>query len=344
MAKFTEKKAQERNEYLSIPINQIKVKEKMCIRALVENYSGMSIQARNLGTAAKIWEKMLIDEEEQTVFLGLAGPLIAAGLRNVISDLVKKNMVDVVVSTGAVIYQDFFYARGEQHFKGTPNINDSTLSKLRINRIYDVFCDDIAFENADNFISEFSDTLKPGAYSSREFLVELSKAIDDKNSILQACVETDTPIFIPAINDSSIGIGLLKHWARHKEGERVIIDSIKDNHEIVDIILNSKSTSAVYLGGGVPKNFVNDAVVMANFDFGASHDGHKYAIQLSTATPLDGGLSGSTLSEAVAWGKISHTATKANVYLEVSIGLPLLAGYLLDNENIAKRKRKKFSF
>jgi deoxyhypusine synthase len=341
---LTEEQKKERVQFFNTAINQISINENMTVRDLVDNFSGMSIQARNLGTAAKIWENMLFDDEKPTIFLGLAGPLIAAGLRNVICDLIKKNLVDVVVSTGAIIYQDYFYARGNKHYCGTPFVNDNDLGKLRVNRIYDVFSDDIAFEETDNFISEVSDGLEPKNYSSREFLIELSKTIDDKNSILQTCVEMNKPIFIPAMNDSSIGIGLMNHWARQKPGNRVIIDSIKDNYEIVKIILNSTSTGAIYIGGGVPKNFVNDAIVMANFDFGAGFEGHKYAIQLSTAMPMDGGLSGSTLSEAVAWGKVSYTARKTNVYLEASIGLPLLFAYLAGNSNISKKKQLNFDF
>jgi deoxyhypusine synthase len=338
MTKLTEEQQRERDQFITEPINQVKVVDDMTVRDMLHNFSDMSIQARSLGTAAKVWESMIMDDAPQTIFLGLAGPLIAAGLRNVICDMIKKNMVDVVVSTGAIIYQDYFYARGNKHYRGTPQIDDSVIGKLRINRIYDVFSDDIQFEETDEFISSFSDTLKPGNYSSREYLIELAKTIDDENSILKTCVEAGKPIFIPALNDSSIGIGIMKHWARHDEGERVIIDSIKDNYEIVQIILNAKSTSGVYIGGGVPKNFINDAVVMANFDFDAGLEGHKYAVQISTAMPMDGGLSGSTLSEAISWGKVAYSARKTNVYLEASVGLPLLYAYLNDNKELSGRE------
>ena len=344
MSALTEKQMEARKEFFQQPINQISIPENMTVRSLMENFAGMSIQARNIGTAAKIWETMLLDEDRPAVFLGMAGPLIAAGLRNVICDMVRKNYVDVVVSTGAIIYQDYLYARGHNHYRGTPFVDDTELGKLRIDRIYDVFTDDLAFEDTDDYISRICDEMRPGIYSSREFMIELSKTIDDKNSILKTCVDMEKPVFIPAINDSSIGIGILKHWARNKEGARVTIDSIKDNHEMVNTIMQSNVTSAVYIGGGVPKNFINDAVVMANFDFGANSEGHKYAIQVSTATPIDGGLSGSTLSEAITWGKIEHSAKKANVYQEVSIGLPLLFAYLNDNKRISQRNSLKFDF
>lgn len=336
----------EREKLMQTPVNQIDIDEEMTIRELVENFSGMSIQARNVGNAAKIWERMLTDKERPTIFMGLAGPLIAAGLRKVLAEIVKKNMVDVVVSTGAIVYQDLLYARGGQHYHGRSiNVDDKKLRDLRINRIYDVFSDDIIFFETDDYVDKYTQkNLEPGNYSSREFLRELSKEIKDEDSILKACYDTNTPLFAPALNDSSIGIGLTKYWVNNKDKPRVTIDSIKDNYETVQIILNSKRTGAVYIGGGVPKNFINDAIVMANFDFGATVEGHKYAIQISTAIPMDGGLSGSTLGEAIAWGKVKGNARKSMVYLEASIGLPLIFGYLNANKNVLKRSRMNFQF
>ncbi len=335
----------ERKKYLHTPVNQIRIHEEMTIRDLVDNFSTMSIQARNIGNAAKIWEKMLTDEEKPTIFLGLAGPLIAAGLRNILSALVKKNMVDVIVSTGAIVYQDLLYARGGQHHHGNIIVNDKKLRDLRINRIYDVFSDDLLFYETDDYVDKYTqNSMKAGNYSSREFLRELSTEIQDDNSILKACYDTNTPVFVPALNDSSIGIGLTRYWANNKDKPKVIIDSIKDNYEMVQIILQSKSSGAVYIGGGVPKNFINDAIVMANFDFGAEVEGHKYAIQISTALPMDGGLSGSTLGEAIAWGKVKSNARKSMVYLEASIGLPLIFGYLNANKNPLQRPKMNFQF
>jgi deoxyhypusine synthase len=335
----------QRKKLLSQPINQIKVKDDMTVSDLVENFSDMSIQARNMGKAAKIWEKMLLDEERPTIFMGLAGPLIAAGLRNILAQCIKKNMVDVVVSTGAIIYQDLLYAKGSQHYHGQINVNDKELRDLRINRIYDVFSDDIKFFETDDYVDKYTQAnMKPGNYSSREWLMEIAKDITDENSVLKAAYDTKTPIFIPALNDSSIGIGLTKYWANNKDKPKVTIDSIKDNIEMVKIILNSKCSGAVYIGGGVPKNFINDAIVMANFDFSAELDGHKYAIQVSTAIPLDGGLSGSTLGEAVAWGKVQGDARRAMVFSEASIGIPLIYGYLCANRDIQKRPNLEFKF
>jgi deoxyhypusine synthase len=334
----------ERKKYLEKPINQFKYSSAITPAQIVDQFSDMSIQARNLGTAAKVWERMITDSTPATIFLGMTGPLIAAGLRSIIADAIRKRMVDVVVSTGAIIYQDFLYSVGGQHYHGYIDANNKELRRLRINRIYDVFTDDYVFEDTDDYIDKFTQKLPPGNYSSRQFLHELSKEVKDENSILKASYDAGVPIFVPALNDSSIGIGLTKYWANNKDQPMVTIDAIKDNYEIVQLILNSKSTGAVYIGGGVPKNFVNDAIVMANFDFDAAVEGHSYAIQISTAIPMDGGLSGSTLNEAVSWGKIRDETRNVMVYSEASIGLPLMYCYLKEKDIVSDRNPPELKF
>jgi deoxyhypusine synthase len=334
----------ERNKLLETPINQLDITNNITVGQLVEQFSGMSIQARNLGTAARIWEKMLTDEHNPTIFLGLTGPLIAAGLRNIIASMIRKRMVDVVVSTGAIIYQDFLYSLGGRHCQGYVNADNKKLRELRINRIYDVFTDDYKFEEVDDYFDKFAQRLEPGNYSSRQFLNELAKEVNDDHSILKASRDSGVPIFVPALNDSSIGIGLTKYWADHIDQPRITIDSIKDNYELVQLILKASMTAAVYVGGGVPKNFVNDAIVMANFDFDAAVEGHSYAIQISTAIPMDGGLSGSTLNEAVSWGKIKDETRNSMVFQEASIGLPLLYCYLLEKDIVKNRDYPTIKF
>jgi deoxyhypusine synthase len=340
--KYNQEFYKEREKYFQTPIQQMNLDNGITVSQLVDQFAHASIQARNLGTAAHIWERMLNDKQRPTIFLGLTGPLIAAGLRNIIAGLIKNNMVDVVVTTGAIVYQDLLYARGGKHYRGFVNADNKKLQELRINRIYNVFSDDLIFEKTDDYVDKFTRTLEPGKYSSRQFLREIAKEVTDENSILKASYDSNVPIFVPALNDSSIGIGLTSYWSDYQDKPSVTIDSIKDNYEIVQLILQSKITGAVYIGGGVPKNFVNDAIVMANLDFNAELEGHTYAIQVSTAIPMDGGLSGSTLNEAVAWGKIKDETRNVMVFSEASIGLPLLYGYLLEKNSVASRKPFEF--
>jgi len=244
------------------------------------------------------------------------------------------------VSTGAILYQDFYQARGYSHYKGTPNVDDRKLRDLYIDRIYDVYVDEDMFWKTDCEIGEFCDSLKPGNYSSRQFIQELSSIIKDDNSILATAYKHNVPVFCPAINDSSIGIGMTEHFHRchmeKKEGVR--IDSIQDNYEITQLVVNSNCTSAIYVAGGVPKNYINDSVVMS-YIFNKDTGGHRYAIQVTTDVPHWGGLSGSTLSEATSWGKISKKATHQMAFVEPSVSLPLLTAYCLEKNLPSKRDR-----
>ena len=336
--RLEEKKRPEKNSILTTPIGQVDYDKINNVADLVEAMSSTSIQARNLGQCAHIFKNMLTDEERPTILLGLAGPLIAAGLRKVLRDMVHYGMVDAIVSTGAVLYQDFYAARGGGHFRGSENADDGKLRDLMINRIYDTYVDEELFGKFDSEIASFADTLKPGIYSSREFLDRFSETIDDENSIIVAARKRGIPLFAPAINDSSIGIGLTEHYHRcKKEGSTGIhIDSIRDNYELTQIIAQSKRTSAFYVAGGVPKNYINDSVVMS-YIFGRNTGGHKYALQITTDSPHWGGLSGSTLGEAQSWGKINQEANHCMAFIEPSVSLPMIAGYAIQR-NLYKQR------
>jgi len=337
--------AQEKKQKKSLlnnRVDQVDFDKIRNVADLVEAYKGSSIQARNLGQCADIFQRMLKDKERPTIMLGLAGPLIAAGLRKVIRDLIHYNMVDVVVSTGAILYQDFYSALGGGHFTGSPHADDTVLRDLLINRIYDTYVDEVKFAEFDSLIGQFADSLKPRSYSSREFIYLLSKVIDDKDSILVAARKKGVPVFCPAINDSSIGIGLTEHYyLAKKQGRRPItIDSIRDNYEITQLVVKSKRTAAFYVAGGVPKNYINDSIVMS-YVFGRNTGGHKYAIQMTTDAPHWGGLSGSTLAEAQSWGKVNKQANFSMAFVEPSVSLPLIYGAAYQNK--AHRGRSKLS-
>lgn len=339
--KLSDKDAiQKKARILSKPIHQIDLEEITSVSDLVESFKATSIQARNIGNCADVFGRMLQDSARPTILLGLAGPLIAAGLRKVIRDMIELGMVDVVVSTGAILYQDYYQARGGKHFKGTPDADDSELRDLYIDRIYDTYVDEEKFWNFDIEIGRFADQLHPGEYSTREFLHLLGSTITDENSILATACRHGVPVFCPAINDSSIGIGLTEHYYRMKKQKKkgITISSIRDNYELTQIVVDSKNTAAFYVAGGVPKNYINDSVVMS-YIFGKDTGGHKYAIQLTTDAPHWGGLSGSTLSEAKSWGKVSAEANTAMAFVEPSVSLPLVVGYAMQKKLWQNRKR-----
>jgi deoxyhypusine synthase len=341
---------------LSRPTTPVSLSRGTTVAQLLDSYRQASFQARALGKCAAVFEAMLTDPKRPTIFLGLAGSLIAAGMRQVIVDLIEKNMVDVVVSTGAIISQDFYQVRGGRHYHGDANADDKELRDLYIDRLYDTFIDEEKYWKTDLAVSRFADSLiapqgrgrlgEGHSLSSRAFLALLGeKAKRDRGSILGACVRNGVPLFVPALNDSSIGIGLTEHYHRARSRGRAPfqISSIRDNYELTQIVVKSPATAAVYVSGGVPKNYINDSIVMS-YIFGLDTGGHKYALQITTDAPHWGGLGGSTLSEATSWGKVSKKATHEMAFVETSVALPMLYGYALQKGAAKKRSRLKYTW
>lgn len=339
------KKIRIKKGLLTKTVEQVDLEKTSTIADLVESYAGMSVQARNIGRCAKVFEKMLTDPVRPTILLGIAGPLIAGGLRKVLRDMIQYGLVDVVVSTGAILYQDVYQARGFQHFVGDPEADDRRLRDLLVDRIYDTYVDEEKFWETDCWIGKFADSLEPRNYSSREFLALLAGTLKDSHSILGTARKYGVPVFSPALNDSSIGIGLTEHYHRMKTAgrPRLAIDSIRDNYELTQIVVKSRATAAIYIAGGVPKNYINDSVVMS-YIFGRDTGGHRYCFQLTTDSPHWGGLSGSTLEEATSWGKVSKQATRAMAFVEPTVSLPLVVAHALQKKLYRNRARLRFSW
>ena len=311
---------------------------------IVKSMKKMSFSARDLASAAEMYDRMLADRD-CVIFLTLAGSTSAAGCMQIYADLVKYNMVDAVVATGAsIVDMDFFEALGFRHYQGTPHVDDNELRRLYIDRIYDTYIDEQQLQHCDKTVTEIADALAPRPYSSREFIKEmgkyLTKKAKKKGSLVQTAYEHDVPIFCPAFSDSSAGFGLVLHQHRRPKNH-VSIDSVKDFRELTELKVHAKQTGIVMIGGGVPKNFVQDTVVAADI-LGIDAPMHKYAIQLTVADERDGALSGSTLKEANSWGKVD-TGYEQMVYGEATITFPLLVSYAYHKGAWKKRKSQKLN-
>jgi deoxyhypusine synthase len=294
-----------KKDYLKTPVEHIDIKSFNAID-IIEAMRGMSFSARDLAVAADIYDRMLRDEE-CSIILTIAGSTSAAGCMQIYADLVKHNMVDVIVATGATIVDmDFFEALGFKHYQGTPHGDDRELRRLYIDRIYDTYIDEEELQACDKTTAEIADSLPPGPYSSREFIREMGKFLTTnavkKNSLVQVAYEHDVPIFCPAFSDSSAGFGLVLHQYRRPE-KHVSIDSVKDFRELTMIKVKAKTTGLLIIGGGVPKNFAQDTVICAEI-LGFDAPMHKYAVQITVADVRDGACSSSTLREATSWGKV----------------------------------------
>lgn len=314
-----------KNDLLKTPIEHIDIKA-FDARPIMKAYARTAFQARNLATAADIYSRMLADPDCM-IILTLAGSLFSAGLKQVVVDMIEHRMADAIVSTGAIMVdQDFFEALGFRHYRGSPFVNDMTLSELAIDRIYDTFIDEDQLRVCDMTIAKIADALPPRPYSSREFIHAMGRYLEAEglksaSSVVLSAYQQGVPIFVPAFSDSSAGFGLVYHqW--HRKNTHVTIDSVRDFRELTEIKLAAKETGILMIGGGVPKNFTQDVVVATDI-LGEQKPVHKYAIQLTVADERDGGLSGSTLKEACSWGKVDLEYEQM-VFGEATLTFPLL--------------------
>lgn len=333
-----------KHDLLKDVVKHIDIKEHNVIQ-LVDSMEHMAFSARDLNRAANIYDMMLKDNN-CAVILTLAGSLFSAGLKKVVHDLVENNMVDAIVSTGAIMVdQDFFEALGFKHYIGTPFVNDNELRDLHIDRIYDTFIDEDELRICDDTTEKIFNSLEPRPYSSRELLWHFGKYLEDTggpkvdDSVIYAAYKNNVPIFVPAFSDCSAGFGIVVHQHNNPE-KHVSFDSGKDFLELTQVKLNSSETGIFMIGGGVPKNFTQDIVVAADI---LQEDApmHKYAIQITVADERDGALSGSTLKEASSWGKV-ETTYEQMVYSEATIAMPLIAGYAYHKASWKDRKKREF--
>ena len=314
--------------------------------AFVDDMGKMAFQARNLNRAANIYN-MMLEEKDCAIYLTIAGSLFSAGLRDIVVDMLKNNMIDAIVSTGAnIVDQDFFEALGFRHYQGTQFVDDNILRDLAIDRIYDTFIDEDELRICDQICCDIADSLEPRPYSSREFIQAMGKYLSDNNkgkdSVVRTAYELGVPIFVPAFSDCSAGFGLVMHQEKRNSKNCISIDSAKDFLELTKTKLQAKESGIFMLCGGVPKNFTQDIVVAAELLGNDDVKMHKYAIQITVADERDGALSGSTLKEASSWGKV-ETSFEQMVYGEATVIFPLVAGYAYHKGLWKNRKPKKFS-
>lgn len=334
----------EKKDLLQETIKHVDIK-KINTTEIIDAMRDMSFASRDTANAADILERMMEDKACSTI-LTLAGSTSAAGCMQVYVDMVKNNMIDCVVSTGAsIIDMDLFEALGFKHYKGTPFIDDMTLRDNYVDRIYDTYIDEEELQICDRTVKEIADKLEPRPYSSREFIYEIGKWLAEgnsvkKDSLIQACYENNVPIFCPAFSDCSAGFGLVMHQVANPE-KHLSIDSVKDFLELTNIKIAAGTTGLFMIGGGTPKNFAQDTVVCAEV-LGHEVDMHKYAVQITVADVRDGACSSSTLKEAGSWGKVSPMYEQM-VYAEATTVLPLIASYVYHKGEWKNREKREFT-
>ena len=324
-----------KKEVLSKPVATIEVGKKS-VSALLDEMSQTGFQGKKLGEVAKIWAEMA-RQKDLTVFLGLTGSLSTTGQWKIIRWLVENRYVDVVVSTGANISEDILEALGYHYYQGTWLADDEELLRLKVDRFYDVYADELQYRKLENTIYRFASTLdNEGVYSTREFLYRFGEFLSKKgiNSIVAAAYRAKVPIYSPGLIDSGYGVAL--SLLRRQKGKLVRLDQTKDMEELAQVAERTKRTGVVYLGGGVPKDTIQLSTIIKSLAKGGEEETpHEYAIQITADSPQWGGLSGCTLEEAISWGKISSQAKKATLYADITLALPIVAHAL--NEKVEKR-------
>ena len=313
-------------------------------RQIINSMNKMSFTSRDTASAAGIFNEMISDKN-CSIFLTLAGSTSAAGCMNLYSDLIKYNMVDAIVATGAsIIDMDFFEAIGFKHYQGSQFQDDTELRKNYIDRIYDTYIDEEELQACDKAICDIANSLEPKTYTSREFIKEMGKYLKTnakkKNSLIETAYDNNVPIFCPAFTDSSAGFGLVMHQEQNPK-KHLTIDSIREFRELTEIKIQSKQSGLLMIGGGVPKNFIQDTVVCAEL-LGKKVDMHKYAIQITVADSRDGACSSSTLKEASSWGKVDITKEQM-VFAEATTVLPLIVSNAYHCQKWKGRHRREFS-
>jgi deoxyhypusine synthase len=324
-----------KKDVLAEPVGTIEV-SKRSVSALLAAMSRTGFQGKKLGEVAGIWSEMA-KQKGLTIFMGLTGSLSTTGQWKIIRWLIEKRYIDVLVSTGANISEDILEAIGYHYYQGTWLADDEELLKMKIDRFYDVYADEMQYRKLENTIYRFASGLDPKmVYSTREFLHLFGEYLSKRgiDSIVAAAYERKVPIYSPGLIDSGYGVAL--SLLKRQKGKLIRLDQTRDMEELAQIAEKTKRTGVVYLGGGVPKDTIQLSTIIKSLARGGEEETpHEYAIQITADSPQWGGLSGCTLEEAVSWGKISSNAKKATLYADITLALPLVTHAL--NESVDKR-------
>lgn len=294
----------------------------MSVGDLVEKMGACGVLgAGKIGKAAQLAAEMFTDPE-YTVFLTIAGPLVPAGLRSVIADLIDGEYVNVIVTTGANMVHDMVEALGYRHLQGTLVAEDKKLKAENIGRIADIYVEQEVFKHLETWIYRMLENIpeeKRRRISVSELLKEIGKKIEDTRSILAVAARKNVPIVCPAFADCIAGFQL---WVFGQD-KTLQIDSLLDTSTIMEKVFEAKKTGIIILGGGFPKHFA----LFAN----TFREGVDCAIQITMDRPEPGGLSGAPLEEAISWSKVKPQGKAVNVICDATIAFPLIVAAAMEN-------------
>jgi len=281
---------------------------------LVKAMRGAGVMgAGRMGRAAEIMEKVFTTNDCRT-FFGFAGALVPGGMKNIIIDMLESGVIDVLVTTGANLTHDLAEAFGHKHYQGSHHADDAELYKKGLVRMFDTYMPNKVYEDLEDFFEKNYDQLKD-IITIKEFLWKIGElAPAGEKSILKTCYEKKIPLFCPGIADSGIGLMI---WGRLAQGKKCSTLVFEDLKEVMDLAWTAKQAAVIYLGGGLPKNFIQQAMQLAP-------NAASYGVQITMDRPEPGGSSGAELCEGISWGKMEPQAKFVDVICDVTIALPLL--------------------
>jgi len=337
-----------REEFHDDPIGHAHVSAGMTVAELIDQYGQAGIGAADLNEAVEIVGEMLADDV--TIFFGLAGAMVPAGMRRIVSDLIRGGHIDALVTTGANLTHDSIEAIGGKHHHGrekqpgkSMREHDEQLRDEEVDRIYNVYLPqehftlferhlrDEVFPPIEAQASEGASEGVDGTVSIAEFAAALGRAnaeVNDRKQlpedagIAAAAYEHDVPVHVPAIQDSVLG---LQAWLRSQVAP-FSLDALADMSALNTLAYDAERSGAMVVGGGVPKNYVLQTMLV-------TPGAYDFAVQLTMDPPQTGGLSGATLDEARSWGKLRKQARNVSVYGDATMTLPLVIAGALDQHD-----------
>jgi deoxyhypusine synthase len=301
------------------PVDHASVWAGMSVGDLATEYGKAGIGAADLGRAVDLYAEML-GRDDVTNFFGLAGAMVPGGMREIVADLIRDGHVDALVTTGATLTHDAIEAVGGHHHHGPATEDrdhDERLREEGVDRIYNVYLPQEHFTLFEDHLRERVFPELDGTVPISTLTRELGRANLAANGeapgIAAAAYEADVPVFVPAIQDSVLGI---QAWM-HAQVSSFTLDALADLTAITDVAFDAERAGATVVGGGVPKNFVLQTMLTVP-------DAYDYGVQLTTDPSSTGGLSGATLDEARSWGKLERSAKNVTVLGDATITLPVL--------------------
>jgi len=319
----------------------------MSITDIVHALGQTSFEARNVCRGAQLYRQMIDDND--AIWLGIAGAGIAGGMGGMVISLLEAGFVDVICSTGAQVYHDLHFAFDLPVKSISPIHNDDALRQRGDTRIYDIgIREKETLEAQDeiirNFVKEnYQRHFADGPISSWEFNLALGQWVQKNSkyperSFVACAARHEIPIFWDSLANHSIAMNLV---VTDRDGCPVRFSAQKDIFDSAAIAFASDRTGFIELGGGGPKNFIQQTGPTMSQILKIQHEGAERGLQISTAVEKEGSLSGCTFSESVTWGKYrSATAEKlVQIWGEYSVIFPILTAYVLDNCTIRPPKK-----